>query len=126
MAAFVWHCQSCPEQFATAVLLHSHTMRLHHPLNDAIDYLLSRNGREAQAGGPQASSLGLLLPGHPEIGHGPLDEQMALTQATRAFEQGQYIVLCDGRPFVDLEEAITLTRRTSLLFLAGVASDVPA
>src|SRR3954451_9738133 len=60
--------------------------------------------RKARAGGPHTSSLSLLLPGRGEIGLGPLDEQLAIAQATRAFSIGHYLLLCDGRPMVELEE----------------------
>jgi hypothetical protein len=73
--------------------------------------------RKARAGGPHTSSLSLLLPGRSEIGLGPLDEQLAIAQAMRGFTLGHYLLLCDGRPMVDLEEVLTLTRRTNLLFL---------
>lgn len=51
----------------------------------------------------------------------PLDEQLAIMQACRGFTEGLYLILCDGRPLVDLGEVITLTRRTGLVFLVGVA-----
>lgn len=80
--------------------------------------------RKARAGGPHTSSLSLLLPGGNEIGYGPLDEQLAIAQATRGFTQGHYLLLCDGRPMVDLDEVLLLTRRTGLLFLCPNAEEL--
>lgn len=73
--------------------------------------------RKARAGGPNASSLRLLLPDGNEVGPGPLDEQLAIAQAWRGFTLGYYLLLCDGRPMVDLEETLSLTRRTGIIFL---------
>lgn len=73
--------------------------------------------RKARAGGSAATSLPLLLPPGAAIGYGPLDEQLAIAQAQRSFNQGRYLLLCDGRPLVDLDESIELTRRTALLFV---------
>jgi hypothetical protein len=79
--------------------------------------------RKARAGGPHTSSLSLLLPGGREIGLGPLDEQLAIAQAMRGFTLGHYLLLCDGRPMVDLDEVMLLTRRTGLLFLCPNAEE---
>ena len=73
--------------------------------------------RKARAGGAHSSSLSLLLPPGTEIGYGPLDEQLAIAQACRSFTLGHYLLLCDGRPMVDLDETLTLNRRTTLVFL---------
>lgn len=80
--------------------------------------------RKARAGGPHTSSLALLLPGGNEIGNGPLDEQLAIAQATRGFTLGHYLLLCDGRPMVDLDEVVMLSRRTGLLFLCPNAEEM--
>ncbi len=73
--------------------------------------------RKARAGGPHTSSIDLLLPEATQIGTTPLDEQLAVAQACRAFVSGHFLLLCDGRPLVDLDERLTLTRRTGLVFL---------
>ena len=73
--------------------------------------------RKARAGGAHTSSLSLLLPAGTEVGYGPLDEQLAIAQACRSFVLGQYLLLCDGRPMVDLDETLSLNRRTALVFL---------
>lgn len=73
--------------------------------------------RKARAGGMTASSLPLLLPPDATIGFGPLDEQLAIAQAQRCFNEGRFLLLYDGRPLVDLDETIELERRTSLLFV---------
>ena len=73
--------------------------------------------RKARAGGAHSSSVALLLPEGSEIGYGPLDEQLAIAQACRSFTLGQYLLLCDGRPLVDLDETVSLSRRTALVFL---------
>ena len=73
--------------------------------------------RKARAGGAHSSSLALLLPEGTEIGYGPLDEQLAIAQACRSFMEGDYLRLCDGRPMVDLDETVSLSRRTALVFL---------
>jgi hypothetical protein len=73
--------------------------------------------RKARAGGMGTSSLPLLLPEGAEIGFGPLDEQLAIAQACRSFVAGHYLLLYNGRPLVDLDEEVELTRQTSLLFV---------
>lgn len=73
--------------------------------------------RKARAGGPHTSSLALLLPDGAHVGTTPLDEQLAIVQACRAFVNGHFLLLCDGRPLVDLDERVALTRRTGLVFL---------
>ncbi len=73
--------------------------------------------RKARAGGLAATSLPLLLPPGASIGFGPLDEQLAIAQAQRCFNEGRFLLLCDGRPLVDLDESIELERRTALLFV---------
>ncbi len=73
--------------------------------------------RKARAGGEHTTSLGLLLPEGAQIGHTPLDEQLAIAQATRGFSAGDYLLLCDGRPLVDLDETLVLNRKTGLVFL---------
>jgi hypothetical protein len=79
--------------------------------------------RKARAGGPHTSSLSLLLLEGNDIGFRPLDEQLAIAQATRSFTLGHYLLLCDGRPMVDLDEVLLLTRRTGLLFLCPNAAE---
>ena len=73
--------------------------------------------RKARAGGAHTSSLSLLLPDGKPVGYGPLDEQLAIAQACRGFTLGHYLLLCDGRPLVDLDEPLSLTRRTGIVFL---------
>lgn len=77
--------------------------------------------RKARAGGEHTSSLQLLLPDGVQVGPTPLDEQLAIAQACRGFTEGHYLLLCDGRPLVDLDETLTLTRRTGLVFLCHQA-----
>ncbi len=72
---------------------------------------------KARAGGPHTTSIGLLLPEGTPSGFGPLDEQLAIAQACRAFAAGHFLLLCDGRPLVDLDETLALTRKTGLVFL---------
>ena len=81
--------------------------------------------RKARAGGVHTSSVALLLPHGTEAGYGPLDEQLAIAQACRGFTLGQYLLLCDGRPLVDLDEPIALTRRTGLVFLFPTLEAAP-
>lgn len=73
--------------------------------------------RKLRAGGMATCSLPLLLPDGTPIGTSPLDEQIVIAQAYRAFVSGLYLLLCDGRPLVDLEEQVDLTRHTSLVFV---------
>jgi hypothetical protein len=73
--------------------------------------------RKARSGGMSTTSLPLLLPEGAEIGFGPLDEQLAIAQACRSFTAGQYLLLYNGRPLVDLDEEVELTRQTALLFV---------
>lgn len=73
--------------------------------------------RKARSGGMSTTSLSLLLPEGAEIGFGPLDEQLAIAQASRSFTDGQYLLLYDGRPLVELDEVVDLNRQTSLLFV---------
>ncbi len=73
--------------------------------------------RKARAGGMAATSLPLLLPDDVQIGFSPLDEQLALARACRAFSDGLFLLLANGRPLVDLQETVELTRQTSLLFV---------
>jgi hypothetical protein len=73
--------------------------------------------RKARSGGMSTTSLPLLLPEGADIGFGPLDEQLAIAQACRSFVGGQYLLLYNGRPLVDLDEEVDLTRQTALLFV---------
>jgi hypothetical protein len=73
--------------------------------------------RKARLGSLVTSSLALLLPDNTTIGFRPLDEQLAIAQVCRAFVDGRFLLLCNGRPLVDLDEEIALTRQTTLLFL---------
>lgn len=73
--------------------------------------------RKARAGGATASSVHLLLPQDAVIGFRPLDEQLLIAQAWSAFVDGMFLLLCDGRPLVDLDEPIDLKRGTALLFV---------
>lgn len=73
--------------------------------------------RKARAGGIETCSLALLLPDGSQIGFGPLDEQLAIVQACRAFGEGFFLLLYNGRPLVDLDEQVDLQRTTSLLFV---------
>lgn len=83
--------------------------------------------RKARTGGTGATSLPLLLPPGTTWGFGPLDEQLAIVQACRAFVDGQYMVLHNGQPLVDLDEAVALDRSTKLMFLhLPVAVAAPA
>ena len=85
--------------------------------------------RKARAGGATASSVHLLLPADAVIGLRPLDEQLLVAQAQNAFADGQYLLLCDGRPLVDLDEPIDLKRGTALLFVhvpAPMVAEEPA
>lgn len=75
--------------------------------------------RKARAGGESTSSLNLLIGNTP--GNGPLDEQMATEQAMTAFRRGTYLILVDGKPMVDLDAVISLTRRTGIVFLVTEA-----
>ena len=79
--------------------------------------------RKARAGGAHTSSLELLLPDGVQVGTTPLDEQLAIAQACRGFTDGHYLLLCDGRPLVDLDERLTLTRRTGIVFLCHQGED---
>lgn len=85
--------------------------------------------RKARAGGAAASSVHLLLPKDAVIGFRPLDEQLLVAQAWSAFADGQFLLLCDGRPLVDLDEPIQLKRGTALLFVhvaAPMVAEEPA
>ncbi len=73
--------------------------------------------RKARTGGTSATSLPLLLPTGTTWGLSPLDEQLAIAQACRAFADGQYMLLCNGQPLVVLDETVGLDRTTYLLFL---------
>lgn len=82
--------------------------------------------RKARAGGMVTTSLPLLLPDGAHIGFGALDEQLAIAQACRAFTAGLFLLLCDGRPLVELNEQVELNRQTALLFVHVPAQVVPA
>jgi hypothetical protein len=82
--------------------------------------------RKARAGGLRTSSLPLLLPDGAHIGFRPLDEQLTVAQACRAFTAGLFLLLCDGRPLVDLDETVALGRETSLVFVHVPARFVAA
>jgi len=73
--------------------------------------------RKARTGGTGATSLPLLLPPGTVWGFSPLDEQLAIAQACRAFADGQYMLLRNGAPLVDLDETVALDRTMKLLFL---------
>ncbi len=73
--------------------------------------------RKASLGGAGATSLSLLLPEGVTFGLGPLDEQLAMAQACRAFNDGDYLLLHNGQPMVDLDEPVTLDRHSKLIFL---------
>jgi hypothetical protein len=73
--------------------------------------------RKARAGGLPASSLPLLLPDGARIGFRPLDEQLAIAQAWRAFHAGLFLLLYDGRPLVELDETVELRRETAIVFV---------
>ena len=64
--------------------------------------------RKARAGGALTTSLPLLLPAGATIGFTPLDEQLAIAQACHAFVSGNYLIVCNGQPFVDLTEPLAL------------------
>ncbi|GAC1364251.1 MAG: hypothetical protein NVSMB42_24060 [Herpetosiphon sp.] len=90
--------------------------------------------RKARAGGPDTTSIALLLPDGVSYGFSPLDEQLAIAQACRAFTTGRFLLVCDGHPLVDLDLPVALSRRTKLAFVttAGfptkavpAAADVP-
>ena len=82
--------------------------------------------RKARAGGMSTTSLPLLLPDGAQIGFGPLDEQLAIAQACRAFASGLFLLLCDSRPLVELDEQVELARDTALLFVHVPAHAVSA
>lgn len=73
--------------------------------------------RKARAGGMLTTSLPMLLPDGAHIGFRLLDEQLTIAQAYRAFTAGLFLLLCDGRPLVDLDEAVALERETALVFV---------
>ncbi len=83
--------------------------------------------RKARAGGAVTTSLPLLLPKGAAFGFTPLDEQLAIAQACHAFVAGNYLVICNGQPLVDLTETVVLDRRTRLSFIiTHFAGTVPA
>ncbi len=82
--------------------------------------------RKARTGGTSATSLPLLLPLGTTWGFSPLDEQLAIAQACRAFVDGQYMLLRNNQPLVDLDETLALDRTTKLLFLHLPAAKVAA
>lgn len=71
----------------------------------------------AAAGSLTVSSLPLLLPDDAVIGLAPLDEQLAIAWACRAFKAGRFLLLVDGLPQTSLDTVIGLTRATSILFV---------
>lgn len=81
--------------------------------------------RKARAGGMSTTSLPLLLPDGAQIAFGPLDEQLAIAQACRAFTAGLFLLLCNGCPLVELDEQVELARDTALLFVHVPANVVP-
>lgn len=81
--------------------------------------------RKARAGGTHTSSVTLLLTEGAQIGPTPLDEQLAIAQACRAFTLGHYLLLLDGRPLVDLDETLRLTRRSGIIFLCHRGTATP-
>lgn len=74
--------------------------------------------RKARAAGDHVCSLRLLIPDLTEIKHGPLDEQLMVVQAMRAFRNGDFLLLIDGHPVEDLDQVIALSRRTTIAFVA--------
>jgi hypothetical protein len=94
---------------------------------DLIGAKVRAEMRKARAGGMATSSLPLLLPDGAQIGLTPLDEQLAVALACRAFASGLFLLLCDGRPLVDLDEVIELSRHSSILFVhvpAAVTAEI--
>lgn len=88
-----------------------------HTVRSVIAEKVRAELRKARAGGMPTTSLPLLLPADAAIGLGPLDEQLAIAQACRAFTTGVFLLLCDGHPLVELDEFVQLDRHTSLLFV---------
>ncbi len=86
-------------------------------VHDLIAEKVRAEMRKAQVGGLAASSLPLLMSDSLPAGFGPLDEQLAIAQACRAFIEGRFLLLCNGCPLVDLQESVELSRQTTLLFL---------
>jgi hypothetical protein len=81
--------------------------------------------RKARSGGMITTSLPLLLPDGVQIGFGPLEEQLAIAQAWRAFTDGVFLLLFDGGPLVELDESVELTRQTALFFVHVPQAVVP-
>ena len=88
-----------------------------HSVREVIAAKVRAELRKARAGGMVTTSLPLLLPEDTQIGWGPLDEQLAIAQACRAFTTGLFLLLCNGHPLVELDEQVTLDRQTTLLFV---------
>lgn len=86
-------------------------------VRDLIAEKVRAEMRKARTGGLVASSLPLLMSDGVPAGFGPLDEQLAIAHACRAFIEGSFLLLYDGRPLVDLDESVVLSRQTTLLFL---------
>lgn len=92
-------------------------------VRDLIAAKVSAELRKARAGGLITTSLPLLLPQGVKFGFSPLDEQLAIAQACHAFADGQFLLLRNGVPLVDLDEQVQLDRRTKLVFVhAAVTS----
>lgn len=81
--------------------------------------------RKARAGGAHTSSLPYLLTGITSVGHGPLDEQLAISEATKNYQRGDYQLWVDGAPIYNkLDDVIGLTQRTRLAFV--ITEPLPA
>lgn len=74
--------------------------------------------RKARAGGPHTSSLDYLVAPGATIGHGPLDEQLAIKSATTSYLAGQYLIqIGDSTLLGSTDATIELTRRIDIRFV---------
>lgn len=95
-------------------------------LRDLIKAKVSGELRKARAGGALTTSLPLLLPEGTKYGFSPLDEQLAAVQACEAFLAGRYLVVCNGRPLVALDETLPVDRTTKVAFVISTPALQPA
>lgn len=81
--------------------------------------------RKARAAGPAASSLLYLLPPISSVGHGPLDEQLAIKEAIANYVEERYqLWIEEERCTYGLDALIGLNRSTKLAFV--ITEPLPA
>lgn len=91
--------------------------RTHITVREVITAKIGAELRKARMGGAATTSLALLLPPDAGYGFSPLEEQLAVAQACRAFTEGRYLVVVNNAPQVALDDEVRLDRRMQIAFI---------